>query len=328
VTGQRWTGTQAADPRVTRALIDMSDDAILEIDQLARSRNYDFTANPGARSLRNALDAEIRERNLTVPGNAPTTPPGSTGGTPPAGGGTPPPTGGTPPPAGGTPPPAGGTPPPAGGTPPPGSPPPAGGGPVATPQPPPPPIVPESPNMNISGQTAGTAGVTRIFGLRAQDGSIQISVEGRVLPSIARQGFEDGLVRGSDLGLANYDLLHLWGPRLGDEAAAGIWLGPRTSINIGVQARVEAQLQGLATVANSQGGHLNLRVTGSTHPRAELPANLRGHDFLAEVKYEFTVEIPGTPSMNGEVTISIGAPPNGRIELLGADSLDRLTRAR
>ena len=181
--------------------------------------------------------------------------------------------------------------------------------------------------MNISAQTAGTGGVTGLSGFRAQDGSMQISVEGRVLPSIGRQGYEQGLVRGSDLGLANYDLLHLWGPRLGDEAAAGIWLGP-TSINIGVQARIEAQLQGLATVANAQGGRLNLRVTGSTHPRAELPANLRAHDFLAEVKYEFTVETPGTPSMSGRVTIRIGTPPNGRIELLGAGSLDRLSRVR
>jgi hypothetical protein len=304
--GQRWSGTQAADPRVTRPLIDMSDDTILEIERLARGRNYDFTANPGARSIRAALEAEIRARNLTVPGGPPPPPSGSTGGTPPpTGGGAPPPGGG------GTPPPADGTPGPSGG---------------GIPPTPPPPIVPVSPNMNISPQTAGTGGITGLSGFRAQDGSMQISVQGRVLPSIARQGFEHGLVRGSDLGLANYDLLHLWGPRLGDEAAAGIWLGP-TPINIGVQARIEAQLEGLAAVADSQHGSLNLRVTGSTHPRAELPANLRAHDFLAEVKYEFTVEIPGTPSMSGRVIIRIGTPPNGRIELLGAASLDRLTRA-
>jgi hypothetical protein len=82
----------------------------------------------------------------------------------------------------------------------------------------------------------------------------------------------------------------------------------------------------LAQVANSQGGRLTLRVTGSTHPRAELPPNLRAHDFLAEVKYQFTVEVPGTPAASGEVTIRIGAPPNGRLELLGAASLDRLTK--
>jgi len=211
---------------------------------------------------------------------------------------------------------------------PPKPPPPAGGGPPAGHAPPPAAsvtITPVSANMNITGQTAGTGGVTGISGLRARDGSQRISIDGRVLPSIARQGFERNLVRGSDVGLGDYDLLHLWGPRLGDEAAAGIWLGPK-QINIGEQARIEAQLQGLATAAAARGGRLTLRVTGATHPRADLPASLRAHDFLAEVKYQFRVEIPGTPAASGEVTIRIGSPPNGRIELLGAASLDRLTK--
>ena len=328
VSGQRWSGTEAADARVQRPLIDMSDARILEIERLAQARNLNFNANPGTRSLRAALDAEIQARNLTVPDGP--TPPAVGITPPPTGGGTPPPAGGSPPPpAGGSPPPA--TPPPAGGSPPPpagsGPPSPPPGSPATPPTPPtPPPIIPVSPNMNISGDTAG-GGVTAISGFRAQDGSQQISIDGRVLPSLgaSRQGFETNLVRGSDLGLSNYDLLHLWGPRLGDEAAAGIWLAPKT-INIGVQARVETQLEGLAQVANSQGGRLTLRVTGSTHPRAELPPNLRAHDFLAEVKYQFTVEIPGTPAAAGEVTIRIGAPPNGRLELLGAASLDRLTK--
>jgi hypothetical protein len=179
--------------------------------------------------------------------------------------------------------------------------------------------------MNITGQTAGTGGVNGIAALRARDGSQRISIEGRVLTAIARRGFERNLVRGSDIGLSDYDLLHLWGPRLGDEAAAGIWLGPK-QINIGVQARVEAQLQGLAAVANQRGGQLRLRVTGSTHPPASVPANLRAHDFVAEIKYQFTVSYPGTAQASGEVTIRIGAPPNGRVELLGASALDVLTK--
>jgi hypothetical protein len=179
--------------------------------------------------------------------------------------------------------------------------------------------------MNITGQTAGTGGVNGVSGFRAPDGSLQISVEGEVLPSIGRRGFEQGLVRGSDLGLANYDLLHLWGPRLGDEAAAGIWLGPK-QINIGVQARVEAQLQGLANAARRCGGRLTLRITGSTHPPADVPVALRAHAFLAEIKYEFTFTCPGTASISGVVIIRIGPPPAGRIELLGADSLDALIK--
>jgi Bacterial toxin 4 len=324
--------------RVQRPIADMSDARILEIERLAQARNLDFNASPGARSLRAALDAEIQARNLTVPGGP--TPPSAGGATPPpVGGGTPPPDGGTPPPpaSGGAPPlpPSGsGGPPGSGGGPPPpptGSGPPSPPGAPATPPTPPTPphIIPVSPNMNIGADTAGTGGITAISGFRAQDGSQQISIDGRVLPSLgdSRQGFETNLVHGDDIGLGHYHLAHLWGPGLGDEAAAGIWLAPRT-INTSVQRRVETQLEGLARVANSQGGRLTLRVTGATHPSAEVPANLRAHDFLAEVKYQFTVEIPGTPPASGEVTIRIGAPPNGRLELLGAASLDRLTEVR
>jgi hypothetical protein len=254
----------------------------------------------------------------TAPPAAPPASPPPSG--PPPGGAAPP---GGPPPGGAGPggPPAGGPP----GAPPPpptgGAPPPGGGPPPTAPAV----ITPVSPNMNITGRTAGTGGVTGISGFRARDGSQRISVDGRVLPSIPRQGFEHNLVRGSDIGLSNYDLLHLWGPRLGDEAAAGIWLGPK-QINIGEQARIEAQLQGLATAAVARGGRLTLRVTGSTHPRTDLPPNLRAHDFLAEVKYQFRVDIPGTPTVSGEVTIRITPPPGGRVELLGAAALDALIK--
>ena len=199
---------------------------------------------------------------------------------------------------------------------------------VQVPPPPPATITPVSPNMNITGDTAGTGGVTGISGLRARDGSQRISIDGRVLPSLRRQ--PPGLRDATWCGAATLASATTICCTSGDRAWAmrpppGSGSAPK-QINIGVQARVEAQLEGLAHVASPRGGRLTLRVTGSTHPRAELPPNLRAHDFLAEVKYQFTVEIPGTPAASGEVTIRIGAPPNGRLELLGAASLDRLTK--
>lgn len=197
--------------------------------------------------------------------------------------------------------------------------------PPAPPQPSPQPTV-TSPNMNIARETAGTGGVKAISGRRALDGSQKIAIEGDVLSeSIARQNFEKNLVMGSDLGLPTYERSHLWGPRLGDEAAAGIWLGPK-NFNIGEQARVEKLLQDLATNARQSGGRVQLRITGATHPPGTLPQNLRAHEFLSEVVYDFSVEKPGVAPLKGRVTINIGPPPNGGVQTRGAEILDRLGR--
>jgi Bacterial toxin 4 len=184
-----------------------------------------------------------------------------------------------------------------------------------------------APNVNVPTQTAGTGGINWFYGFRARDGSQLIIVEGNVLQNLGRRGgFEKKLITGKLLGLKDYERAHLWGPRLGDEAAAGIWLAPE-SVNIGAQARVEGTLEAFAVKARQAGGELRLKVTGKSFATDELPANLRAHDFLSEITYDFVQDIPGKPPFHGTITISIGAPPNGRIELLGAASLDRLTRA-
>jgi hypothetical protein len=184
-----------------------------------------------------------------------------------------------------------------------------------------------SANMNIARETAGTGGIKAISGNRALDGSQKIAVEGKVLKSIARQNFEANLVSGSDLGLPTYERLHLWGPRLGDEAAAGIWLGPG-KVNISEQARVEKLLQDLATQAEKTGGSVQLRVTGATHPPGTLPSKFRAHEFLSEITYEFKVEGQGTKPLAGRIKIDIGPPPNGSVQTLGADVLDSMLKAR
>ena len=184
-----------------------------------------------------------------------------------------------------------------------------------------------SANMNIARETAGTGGIRAISGNRALDGSQKIVVEGKVLKSIARQNFEANLVSGSDLGLPTYERLHLWGPRLGDEAAAGIWLGPG-KINISEQARVEKLLQDLATKAEASGGTVQLRVTGATHPPGTLPTQFRAHEFLSEITYEFKIEGPATKPLTGRIRISVGPPPNGSVQTLGADVLNSMLKAR
>jgi hypothetical protein len=179
-----------------------------------------------------------------------------------------------------------------------------------------------APNLNVSTQTAGTGGVTWFYGFRAKDESQLIILEGKVLQNLGvRAGFEKKLIPGSLLKLKNYERAHLWGPRLGDEAAAGIWLAPE-SVNIGEQARVEGTLEALAQKANQAGGELRLKITGKTFPKADLPADLQGHDFLSEITYQFVQDVPGSPPFHGKITISIAAPPNGKAEVLGLDVLE------
>ena len=85
----------------------------------------------------------------------------------------------------------------------------------------------------------------------------------------------------------NYELSHLWGRRLDDETAAGIWLAPE-SVNTAEQARVEGTLEALAQNANQAVGELRLMVSFPWH---DLTANLHGHDFLSEITYEFVQDV-------------------------------------
>jgi hypothetical protein len=93
----------------------------------------------------------------------------------------------------------------------------------------------------------------------------------------------------------NYELPHLWGRRLGDEAAAGIWLAPE-SVNTGEQARAKGALEVLAQNANQAVAELRFKVTGKSFPWDALTANLHGHHFLSEITYEFVQDVPARRS--------------------------------
>lgn len=61
-----WSGTRAADVRVTRPLEPMRDATIQQIVREAQARRYDFNRNDATRKLRDALRAEINERGLSI----------------------------------------------------------------------------------------------------------------------------------------------------------------------------------------------------------------------------------------------------------------------
>jgi hypothetical protein len=65
-TGQTWPGTPAADVRGARPLAPMSDADLTNLANTAASRNVNWAATAGGQQLRNAVNAEIAARGLSV----------------------------------------------------------------------------------------------------------------------------------------------------------------------------------------------------------------------------------------------------------------------
>lgn len=107
---------------------------------------------------------------------------------------------------------------------------------------------------------------------------------------------------------AHWQRLHLWGPGFGDEAAAGMMLGPR-SVNLEWQASgVEAQIRGLSETVRSMGGRMRLIATAEAWG-ARTPAGFAiesGEEMLHSAQYQLWAELPGgkrTTSMFIDVTV-------------------------
>jgi putative RNase toxin 4 of polymorphic toxin system len=167
-----------------------------------------------------------------------------------------------------------------------------------------------SENVNLSGDTAHTGGIREIRAHRYPDGTLHVSISGEMRNPLPRVGpatpnFEKDLPRVGEIGLANYQIAHLWGPGLGDEARDGMMYAPR-EVNLAVQARVESVLRSLHRMASAQGGTVEVTAGATSYPRLAW----HGHEILKEASYRFSVRFPdGTSSPTTEVRISV--PPPG-----------------
>lgn len=164
-------------------------------------------------------------------------------------------------------------------------------------------------------RTARTGGIRRIFQRITDENTTEIVIEGKLLDPIPRNkasNFNDEL-QPSKFGVEsevpkNYQALHLWGPRFGDEAAAGIMHGP-LEFNTSMQSRAEKVIQDLYSEASVQGGDVFLKAVARSHNRM-----LFGGNCLAEVEYFFNLLSKDGKSLKEfYVTMSVGPPPKGRI---------------
>ncbi|MFE9018098.1 DUF4157 domain-containing protein [Streptomyces sp. NPDC007808] len=194
---------------------------------------------------------------------------------------------------------------------------------------------------------ASTGAIRSIRAHMDRQGSLVVTIEGTLQPSLARSAqrarpdqvlapnfnVHSSVLSVRELGSMGlpspkqWQLLHLWGPGFGDEAAAGIMVGPR-AVNQQWQNRgIEKFIRELRDTASREGGQVRLRATGVSWPDPTPKTGFRapgGARFLQEAKYEITLELPGRPPATTTVSLHTAEPP---ASALAADGIDIVNAA-
>jgi hypothetical protein len=186
-------------------------------------------------------------------------------------------------------------------------------------------------------QIAGTGGIESI-GVRAgPEGELVVTIEGEVLPQRltrdSRQvtatrrrapSFNDRYpIRAGDLGLSGDDWhrLHLWGPGFGDEAAAGMFWGPKR-VNLEWQNEsIETYIRGLGELAAQRGGRVRVRARAVAWERPT-PGGFNppmGENFLKKVNYDISLIRPGEPPTTITVNLQLAEPPSPAVRSFTVD---------
>ena len=166
-------------------------------------------------------------------------------------------------------------------------------------------------DVNVMEDIVGTGGIGKIVARRHDDRSMEVEITGEILPGRQEQrtgmesaGFfsyddleDQGKLRQTIDGDPNkrWERLHLWGPGFGDEAAAGIYLGPR-AINQDDQNRgIEKLIRHLGKLVLPLRDH-GYRLFCTAHVQTWPEPSPNG--FLVErvfrrVEYEISLITPG-----------------------------------
>ena len=174
----------------------------------------------------------------------------------------------------------------------------------------------------LSDRVAGTGGIEAITARVAEDGAVGVRIEGEPLAHRLERDrsrelkpgqsyapefnarMEDGI---AELGLDNtiWNRLHLWGPGFGDEAAAGMFLGPALVNQSFQNSGIEDVIRQLsAQVAPYRSDSLRFTVAaevdswGSSSTDFELP---NGERMFRNVEYTLKLLTPA-----GEMIQSVG----------------------
>ena len=156
----------------------------------------------------------------------------------------------------------------------------------------------------------GTGGIKEIKGHRSLDGSLDITIKGELKDPLPRDSpqtpnFNKQPPSGSEIGLSDHEIAHLWGPGFGDEARDGMMYAP-TEVNQVLQNRtIEDRLRELHKLARREGATIEVTARATSHPLQ----TWRGHEMLKDVSYRFDVRFTdGSTYRIGEVDISVPPP--------------------
>lgn len=189
-------------------------------------------------------------------------------------------------------------------------------------------------------KVAGTGGIHRITARKNASGELEVWIEGVLLPdelsrSMIKQskgarkaanfnavpessGFRitEMQISGPRGEKITVHRAHLWGPALGDEAAAGMFLAPAT-VNLKWQNDgIEKYLRNLARKAGKKGGFVSLKAKATAWgDEVTKTASTTGEKFLKSVEYEFEVHMPGKGSRKGKLTLNVPQPPALDVEM-------------
>ena len=113
------------------------------------------------------------------------------------------------------------------------------------------------------------------------------------------------LPRGSEIGFADYEIAHVWGPGFGDEAMDGLMYAPR-EVNQRFQNEfVESRLRELHAMASKAGATVEVTAAAESWP-LKIGG---GHTMLKEVSYDFQIRLAdGTMLRAGRVELHVPAP--------------------
>jgi hypothetical protein len=167
-----------------------------------------------------------------------------------------------------------------------------------------------SDNVNLSGETAGTGGISEIWAHRDPDGSLSFIISGELKDPLDRDSpstpnFNRRLPSGGEIRLPRYDIAHLWGPGFGDEAFDGMMYAPQEVNRVLQRHGIESRLYELRALARTRGATIQVRAQATSYPLR----TWRGHQMLKSAHYHFEVRYPdGTREVIGEVDIQVPRP--------------------
>lgn len=183
---------------------------------------------------------------------------------------------------------------------------------------------------------AGSGGIEKIEARTApgDDTVLEVEIEGELLPKRLERDsgktLQDGQSQApnyndrrnkkqpamKDLGLEtpeDWQRLHLWGPGFGDEAGAGMFLGPRVVNNEWQSAGIEEMIRelGRQVAPHRPGFKLKCKATARcwSKPTPKGFTSSSGEAFLKEARYDIIIELPDGTTKTARIDITIGADP-------------------